>query len=128
MALFKSEHIWLHLFTEIITVVGSDMLLCRMFSNLVENAVKYDHPGGMVKVDVQQRDRQAVIHVADTGRGIPQEFWQSIFQPFFRVDKSLSRELGGAGGPAVRWCGRSHGSTAAASGWRKAMTMAVLWP
>ena len=50
------------------------MLLCRMFSNLVENAVKYDHPGGMVKVDVQQRDRHTVIHVADTGRGIPQEF------------------------------------------------------
>ena len=96
---------------ENITVVGSDMLLCRMFSNLVENAVKYNHPGGMVKVDVQQRDRQAVIHVADTGRGIPQEFWQSIFQPFFRVDKSLSRELGGAGLglPLVREIARLHG-------------------
>ena len=96
---------------ENITVVGSDMLLCRMFSNLVENAVKYDHPGGMVKVDVQQRDRQAVIHVADTGRGIPQEFWQSIFQPFFRVDKSLSRELGGAGlGLPLVWeIARLHG-------------------
>ena len=96
---------------ENITVVGSDMLLCRMFSNLVENAVKYNRPGGMVKVDVQQRDRQAVIHVADTGRGIPQEFWQSIFQPFFRVDKSLSRELGGAGLglPLVREIARLHG-------------------
>ena len=96
---------------EDVTVVGSDMLLCRMFSNLVENAVKYNHPGGMVKVDVQQRDRQAVIHVADTGRGIPQEFWQSIFQPFFRVDKSLSRELGGAGLglPLVREIARLHG-------------------
>ena len=96
---------------ENITVVGSDMLLCRMFSNLVENAVKYNHPGGMVKVDVQQRDRQAVIHVADTGRGIPQEFWQSIFQPFFRVDKSLSRELGGAGlGLPLVWeIARLHG-------------------
>ena len=96
---------------ENITVVGSDMLLCRMFSNLVENAVKYNHPGGMVNVDVQQRDRQAVIHVADTGRGIPQEFWQSIFQPFFRVDKSLSRELGGAGLglPLVREIARLHG-------------------
>ena len=82
---------------EDVTVVGSDMLLCRMFFNLVENAVKYNRPGGMVKVDVQQRDGQAVIHVTDTGCGIPQEFWQSIFQPFFRVDKSLSRELGGAG-------------------------------
>ena len=96
---------------ENITVVGSDMLLCRMFSNLVENAVKYNHPGGMVNVDVQQRDRQAVIHVADTGRGIPQEFWQSIFQPFFRVDKSLSRELGGAGlGLPLVWeIARLHG-------------------
>ena len=88
-----------------------DMLLCRMFFNLVENAVKYNRPGGMVKVDVQQRDGQAVIHVADTGRGIPQEFWQSIFQPFFRVDKSLSRELGGAGlGLPLVWeIARLHG-------------------
>ena len=96
---------------EDVTVVGSDMLLCRMFFNLVENGVKYNHPGGMVKVDVQQRDGQAVIHVADTGRGIPQEFWQSIFQPFFRVDKSLSRELGGAGlGLPLVWeIARLHG-------------------
>ena len=96
---------------EDVTVVGSDMLLCRMFFNLVENGVKYNHPGGMVKVDVQQRDGQAVIHVADTGRGIPREFWQSIFQPFFRVDKSLSRELGGAGlGLPLVWeIARLHG-------------------
>lgn len=96
---------------EDVTVVGSDMLLCRMFFNLVENGVKYNHPGGMVKVDVQQRDGQVVIHVADTGRGIPQEFWQSIFQPFFRVDKSLSRELGGAGlGLPLVWeIARLHG-------------------
>ena len=96
---------------EDVTVVGSDMLLCRMFFNLVENGVKYNHPGGMVKVDVQQRDGQAVIHVADTGRGIPQEFWQSIFQPFFRVDKSLSRKLGGAGlGLPLVWeIARLHG-------------------
>ena len=96
---------------EDVTVVGSDMLLCRMFFNLVGNAGKYNRPGGMVKVDVQQRDGQAVIHVADTGRGIPQEFWQSIFQPFFRVDKSLSRELGGAGlGLPLVWeIARLHG-------------------
>lgn len=96
---------------EDITVVGSDMLLCRMFFNLVENGVKYNHPGGMVKVVVQQRDGQAVIHVTDTGCGIPQEFWQSIFQPFFRVDKSLSRELGGAGlGLPLVWeIARLHG-------------------
>ena len=96
---------------EDVTVVGSDMLLCRMFFNLVENGVKYNRPGGMVKVDVQQRDGQVVIHVTDTGCGIPQEFWQSIFQPFFRVDKSLSRELDGAGlGLPLVWeIARLHG-------------------
>ena len=96
---------------EDVTVVGSDMLLCRMFFNLVENGVKYNRPDGMVKVDVQQRDGQVVIHVTDTGRGIPREFWQSIFQPFFRVDKSLSRELGGAGlGLPLVWeIARLHG-------------------
>lgn len=94
-----------------LTVVGSDMLLCRMIFNLVENAVKYNRPGGMVKVEVQQQDGQAVIRVEDGGRGIPQELWQSIFQPFFRVDKSLSRELGGAGLglPLVREIARLHG-------------------
>lgn len=94
-----------------LTVVGSDMLLCRMLFNLVENAVKYNRPGGMVKVEVQQQDGQAVIRVEDGGRGIPQELWQSIFQPFFRVDKSLSRELGGAGLglPLVREIARLHG-------------------
>ena len=96
---------------EDVTVVGSDMLLSRMFFNLVENAVKYNRPDGMVKVDIQQRDGQVVIHVTDTGRGIPREFWQSIFQPFFRVDKSLSRELGGAGlGLPLVWeIARLHG-------------------
>ena len=92
-------------------MTGSDALIYRLLFNLTENAVKYNRPGGMVKVDVQQRDGQAVIHVADTGRGIPQEFWQSIFQPFFRVDKSLSRELGGAGlGLPLVWeIARLHG-------------------
>ena len=82
---------------EDLTIIGSDMLLCRMFFNLIENAIKYNRPGGKVKVSVQRQNSQVVIYVQDTGRGIPQEFWQSIFQPFFRVDKSLSRELGGAG-------------------------------
>ena len=76
---------------EDLTIIGSDMLLCRMFFNLIENAIKYNRPGGKVKVSVQRQNSQAVIYVQDTGRGIPQEFWQSIFQPFFRVDKSLSR-------------------------------------
>ena len=92
-------------------LTGSDALIYRLLFNLTENAVKYNHPGGTVKVDVQQQDGQVVIHVADTGRGIPQEFWQSIFQPFFRVDKSLSRELGGAGlGLPLVWeIARLHG-------------------
>ena len=96
---------------EDLTITGSDMLLCRLFFNLTENAVKYNRPGGAVKVSVQHGDGQAVIRVADTGRGIPQELWQSIFQPFFRVDKSLSRELGGAGlGLPLVWeIARLHG-------------------
>ena len=96
---------------EDLTITGSDMLLCRLFFNLTENAVKYNRPGGAVKVTVQHGDGQAVIRVADTGRGIPQELWQSIFQPFFRVDKSLSRELGGAGlGLPLVWeIARLHG-------------------
>ena len=96
---------------EDLTITGSDMLLCRLFFNLTENAVKYNRPGGAVKVSVQHGDGQAVIRVADTGCGIPQELWQSIFQPFFRVDKSLSRELGGAGlGLPLVWeIARLHG-------------------
>ena len=96
---------------EDLTITGSDMLLCRLFFNLTENAVKYNRPGGAVKVSVQHGDGQAVIRVADTGRGIPRELWQSIFQPFFRVDKSLSRELGGAGlGLPLVWeIARLHG-------------------
>ena len=96
---------------EDLTITGSDMLLCRLFFNLTENAVKYNRPGGAVRVTVQHGDGQAVIRVADTGRGIPQELWQSIFQPFFRVDKSLSRELGGAGlGLPLVWeIARLHG-------------------
>ena len=96
---------------EDLTITGSDMLLCRLFFNLTENAVKYNRPGGTVRVSVQHGDGQAVIRVADTGRGIPQELWQSIFQPFFRVDKSLSRELGGAGlGLPLVWeIARLHG-------------------
>lgn len=96
---------------EDLTITGSDMLLCRLFFNLTENAVKYNRPGGAVKVSVQHGDGQAVIRVTDTGCGIPQELWQSIFQPFFRVDKSLSRELGGAGlGLPLVWeIARLHG-------------------
>ena len=96
---------------EDVTVVGSDMLLCRMFFNLVENAVKYNRPGGSVRVCVTQETEKLLIRVSDTGCGIPEEYQQSIFQPFFRVDKSLSRELGGAGlGLPLVWeIARLHG-------------------
>ena len=84
----------------------------QILYNLMENAIKYSAPeNGFVRVEASVRDGQVVIHVTDTGRGIPREFWQSIFQPFFRVDKSLSRELGGAGlGLPLVWeIARLHG-------------------
>ena len=89
---------------EDVTVVGSDMLLCRMFFNLVENAVKYNRPGGSVRVSLAQGQEKCIIRVSDTGCGIPEEYQRSIFQPFFRVDKSRSREYGGAGlGLSLVW-------------------------
>ena len=84
----------------------------QILYNLMENAIKYSAAeNGFVRAEAWAQDGQVVIHVADTGRGIPQEFWQSIFQPFFRVDKSLSRELGGAGlGLPLVWeIARLHG-------------------
>ena len=89
---------------EDVTVVGSDMLLCRMFFNLVENAVKYNRQGGSVRVSVTQEPEKLLLRVSDTGCGIPEEYQRSIFQPFFRVDKSRSREYGGAGlGLSLVW-------------------------
>ena len=78
-------------------MTGSDALIYRLLFNLTENAVKYNHPGGRVRVSVTQEPEKLLIRVSDTGCGIPGEYQQSIFQPFFRVDKSRSREFGGAG-------------------------------
>ena len=85
-------------------MTGSDALIYRLLFNLTENAVKYNHPGGRVRVSVTQEPEKLLIRVSDTGCGIPEEYQQSIFQPFFRVDKSRSREFGGAGlGLSLVW-------------------------
>ena len=78
-------------------MVGSDALIYRLVFNLVENGIKYNHPGGAVRVTLRQERQNAVLRVADTGPGIPADCRESIFQPFFRVDKSRSREMGGVG-------------------------------
>ena len=85
-------------------MTGSDALIYRLIFNLTENAVKYNRPGGSVRVSVTQEPEKLLLRVSDTGCGIPEEYQRSIFQPFFRVDKSRSREYGGAGlGLALVW-------------------------
>ena len=85
-------------------MTGSDALIYRLIFNLTENAVKYNRPGGSVRVFVAQEPEKLLIRVSDNGCGIPEEYQQSIFQPFFRVDKSRSREYGGAGlGLSLVW-------------------------
>ena len=85
-------------------MTGSDALIYRLIFNLTENAVKYNRPGGSVRVCVIQETEKLLIRVSDTGCGIPEKYQQSIFQPFFRVDKSRSREYGGAGlGLSLVW-------------------------
>ena len=85
-------------------MTGSDALIYRLIFNLTENAVKYNRPGGSVRVSVTQEPEKLLLRVSDTGCGIPEEHQRSIFQPFFRVDKSRSREYGGAGlGLSLVW-------------------------
>lgn len=85
-------------------MTGSDTLIYRLIFNLTENAVKYNRQGGSVRVSVTQKPEKLLLRVSDTGCGIPKEYQRSIFQPFFRVDKSRSREYGGAGlGLALVW-------------------------
>ena len=79
------------------TMIGSDILIYRLVYNLVENAIKYNHPLGQVKVTAYQRNKHVYLSVEDTGSGIPKELRERVFEPFFRVDKSRSRELGGVG-------------------------------
>lgn len=82
---------------EAITIVGSDILIYRLVYNLVENAIKYNHPGGQVTVSASRKEKRVCLSVADTGNGIPEELRERVFEPFFRVDKSRSRALGGVG-------------------------------
>ena len=85
-------------------MTGSDALIYRLIFNLTENAVKYNRPGGSVQVTVSKEPQKLLIRVSDTGRGIPEEYQRSIFQPFFRIDNSRSREYGGAGlGLSLVW-------------------------
>ena len=79
------------------TMVGSDILIYRLVYNLVENDIKYNNLGGQVTVTAYQKEKQVYLSVADTGSGIPEELRERVFEPFFRVDKSRSRELGGVG-------------------------------
>ncbi len=85
-------------------MLGSDALIYRMLFNLTENSIRYNQPNGNVRITVADEDSQLVIRVADTGCGIPTKYRESIFQPFFRVDKSRSRENGGVGlGLSLVW-------------------------
>ena len=85
-------------------MTGSDGLIYRLLFNLTENAIKYNRPGGTVRLTVQEEAARLVIRVSDTGCGIPEPYRESIFQPFFRVDKSRSREYGGVGlGLSLVW-------------------------
>lgn len=79
------------------TMIGSDILIYRLVYNLVENAIKYNHPLGQATVTAYQRKKHVYLSVEDTGSGIPKELRERVFEPFFRVDKSRSRELGGVG-------------------------------
>lgn len=79
------------------TMIGSDILIYRLVYNLVENAIKYNHPLGQVTVTAYQRNKHVYLSLEDTGSGIPKELRERVFEPFFRVDKSRSRELGGVG-------------------------------
>lgn len=95
--LAREKHVELTGNCEAITIVGSDILIYRLVYNLVENAIKYNHPGGQVTVSASRKEKHVCLSVADTGNGIPEELRERVFEPFFRVDKSRSRALGGVG-------------------------------
>ena len=86
------------------TMTGSDTLIYRLLFNLTENAIRYNRPDGMVRITVTEEEKRLIIRVADTGYGVPEQYRESIVQPFFRVDKSRSRENGGVGlGLSLVW-------------------------
>ena len=86
------------------TMTGSDTLVYRLLFNLTENAIRYNRPDGIVRITVTEEEKRLIIRVSDTGCGVPEQYRESIFQPFFRVDKSRSRENGGVGlGLSLVW-------------------------
>ena len=86
------------------TMTGSDTLIYRLLFNLTENAIRYNRPDGIVRITVTEEEKRLIIRVSDTGCGVPEQYRESIFQPFFRVDKSRSRENGGVGlGLSLVW-------------------------
>lgn len=86
------------------TMTGSDTLIYRLIFNLTENAIRYNRPDGIVRITVTEEEKRLIIRVSDTGCGVPEQYRESIFQPFFRVDKSRSRENGGVGlGLSLVW-------------------------
>ena len=102
--LAEKQNITLEQAGEEVELTGSDILIYRVIFNLVENAIKYNRPGGRVTVSTERGRGKVLIRVADTGQGIAEKFQASVFQPFFRVDKSVSRALGGVGlGLALVW-------------------------
>ena len=94
-------------------IIGSDTLLYRLVFNLVENAIRYSRPGSTVNVSICDNNSRVFLRVEDQGPGIPKQYHESIFQPFFRLDKSRSRAYGGAGlGLALVWeIAALHGGT-----------------
>ena len=112
-------------------MTGSDALIYRLLFNLTENAIKYNRPGGTVRLAVQEEAARLVIRVSDTGCGIPEPYRESIFQPFFRVDKSRSREYGGVGlGLSLVWAiAELHGGSVCVEDSSEAgTTIAVQFP
>ena len=112
-------------------MTGSDGLIYRLLFNLTENAIKYNRPGGTVRLTVQEEAARLVIRVSDTGCGIPEPYRESIFQPFFRVDKSRSREYGGVGlGLSLVWAiAELHGGSVCVEDSSEAgTTIAVQFP
>lgn len=95
--LAQEKHIQLVQTCEPVSMMGSDILIYRLVYNLVENAIKYNRLDGTVTVSVTEENDRTCIRVEDTGNGIPEELKGRVFDPFFRVDKSRSRALGGVG-------------------------------